>query len=83
MISIPTTPEDPVNQTLSEAPAQPVCNSAATTRYVDSEIIGAEITELCSYIYAATYRLLVLIYEFDQNCGLTFSGMYAFARHRH
>jgi hypothetical protein len=28
--------------------------------------LGAEITELCGYIYAATYRLLVLIREFDQ-----------------
>lgn len=28
--------------------------------------IGKEITQLCAYIYAATYRLLVLIREFDE-----------------
>jgi len=35
--------------------------------YVEGERLGAEITELCSYIYAATYQLLVKIREFDQN----------------
>jgi hypothetical protein len=35
-------------------------------KYLKSEVLGAEITELCSYIYAATYRLLVLIREFDE-----------------
>jgi hypothetical protein len=34
--------------------------------YDESEKLGAEITELCSYIYAATYRLLTLIREFDE-----------------
>ncbi len=28
--------------------------------------LGAEITELCSYIYAAESRLLTLIHEFDE-----------------
>jgi len=28
--------------------------------------LGSQITELCGYIYAATYRLLVLIREFDE-----------------
>ena len=32
----------------------------------DAEQLGAEITELCSYIYAAESRLLTLIREFDQ-----------------
>lgn len=32
-----------------------------------AEQLGAEITELCSYIYAAEYRLLTLIREFDEN----------------
>jgi len=32
----------------------------------DGEKLGAEITELCSYIYAATHRLLTLIREFDE-----------------
>ena len=30
------------------------------------EQLGNQITELCGYIYAATYRLLVLIREFDE-----------------
>jgi hypothetical protein len=33
--------------------------------YVQGERLGAEISELCAHIYAATYRLLVLIREFD------------------
>ncbi|MCH7538203.1 MAG: hypothetical protein IID57_10170, partial [Proteobacteria bacterium] len=38
-------------------------NPAASTRS-DAEQLGAEITELCSYIYAAESRLLTLIHEF-------------------
>ena len=34
--------------------------------YVEGAQLGDEITELCGYIYAATYRLLVLIHEFDK-----------------
>ncbi len=34
--------------------------------YSDAEQLGAEITELCSYIYAAESRLLSLIREFDE-----------------
>ncbi len=34
--------------------------------YEESARLGAEITELCSYIYAATWRLLTLIREFDE-----------------
>ena len=34
--------------------------------YVEGKNLGAEITELCAYIYAATYRLLVLIRDFDE-----------------
>jgi len=37
------------------------------TRYAEGDRLGAEITELCSYIYAATYQLLVNIREFDEN----------------
>jgi hypothetical protein len=36
-------------------------------RYIRSETLGNEITELCGYIYAATYQLLVRIREFDEN----------------
>ena len=32
----------------------------------ESEKLGDEITELCGYIYAATYHLLQLIREFDR-----------------
>jgi len=34
-------------------------------QYRRSEELGQEITELCGYIYAATYRLLEMIREFD------------------
>ena len=37
------------------------------SKYVEGDKLGAEITELCSYIYAATYQLLVKIREFDEN----------------
>ncbi len=33
----------------------------------DADQLGAEITELCSYIYAAESRLLTLIHQFDEN----------------
>lgn len=33
----------------------------------DAEQLGAEITELCSYLYAAEARLLTLIRQFDEN----------------
>jgi hypothetical protein len=39
---------------------------APVSFYAESERLGAEITELCAYIYAATYRLLTLILEFDE-----------------
>ncbi|HSD68001.1 MAG TPA: DUF222 domain-containing protein, partial [Woeseiaceae bacterium] len=39
---------------------------APVSFYDESEKLGAEITELCSYIHAATYRLLVLIRAFDE-----------------
>ncbi len=34
--------------------------------YARGEKVGAEITELCGCLYAATYRLLVLIRQFDE-----------------
>jgi Domain of unknown function (DUF222)/HNH endonuclease len=34
--------------------------------YVEGAQLGDQITELCGYIYAATYKLLVLIHEFDK-----------------
>ena len=41
-------------------------NPAESTRS-DADQLGAEITELCSYIYAAESRLLALIHRFDEN----------------
>jgi hypothetical protein len=41
-----------------EDPAESTCR--------DADQLGAEITELCSYIYAAESRLLTLIREFDE-----------------
>ena len=38
----------------------------AESTHSDAEQLGAEITELCSYIYAAESRLLTLIREFDE-----------------
>lgn len=35
--------------------------------YIRSEKLGREITELCSYIYAAKFQLLVKIHEFDRD----------------
>ncbi len=35
----------------------------------NTETLGRQITELRGYIYAATYRLLVLIREFDEQDG--------------
>jgi hypothetical protein len=37
------------------------------SRYEYADRVADEITELCGYIYAATYQLLVKIREFDQN----------------
>jgi len=34
--------------------------------YIEGEKLGDQITELCGNLYAATYRLLVLIHEFDE-----------------
>ena len=44
------------------------------------ERLGTEITELCSYIYAATYRLLVLIHGFDEAEGWAQPGLCSCAR---
>jgi hypothetical protein len=41
--------------------------SLALSRRAHSEQLGNEITELSSYIYAATYQLLVKIHEFDRD----------------
>ena len=45
------------------ASALPLTAFEGHTRQTDAEQLGAEITELCSYIYAAESRLLTLIRE--------------------
>ena len=44
-----------------------------------SKRLGAEITELCSYIYAAEHRLLTLIREFDETKGWEWLGFHSCA----
>jgi len=41
--------------------------------------LGAEITELCSYIYAAEHRLLTLVREFDEQSGWSWLGFHSCA----
>ena len=44
-----------------------------------SERLGAKITELCSYIYAAEHRLLTLVREFDEQQGWEWLGFHTCA----
>ena len=44
-----------------------------------AERLGTEITELCSYIYAAEHRLLTLIREFDEQRGWSWLGFHSCA----
>ena len=48
------------------ASALPLTECQGHADRTDAEDLGAEITELCSYIYAAESRLLTLIREFDE-----------------
>ena len=43
-----------------------VLENPANSARSDADQLGAEITELCSYIYAAESRLLTLIHQFDE-----------------
>ncbi len=43
------------------------------------DALGAEITQLCGYMYAADYRLLELIREFDEQGGWHYEGLYSCA----
>jgi hypothetical protein len=43
-----------------------ILETPAESTQTEAEQLGAEITELCSYIYAAESRLLALIREFDE-----------------
>ena len=59
---------------LSEPPVT-TASSATQSPYTHAEDLAAEITELSAYLYAATYRLLVLIHEFDRNNCWEYLGM--------
>ena len=48
------------------SPAIAILENKAESTCSDAEQLGAEITELCSYIYAAESRLLTLIHQFDE-----------------
>jgi len=43
-----------------------IVENPAESAHSDAEQLGNEITELCSYIYAAELRLLTLMVEFDE-----------------
>jgi Domain of unknown function (DUF222) len=47
--------------------------------YIRGAKLGAEITELCAYLYAATYKLLVMIREFDQDGLWKLEGVHSCA----
>jgi hypothetical protein len=47
--------------------------------YVRSATLGREITELCGHLFAATYRLLVMIREFDQDGLWQLEGVHSCA----
>lgn len=48
---------------MNPSPVATLCPDSCPS---DAEKLAAEITELCSYVYAAEYRLLCLIREFDE-----------------
>ena len=47
--------------------------------YIRGARLGAEITELCAYLYAATYKLLVMIHEFDRDGLWKLEGVHSCA----
>ena len=57
--------------TAALATVEPLTHSARP----DTEALGRQITELCGYLYAATYRLLVLIRDFDEQGGWEQAGL--------
>ena len=58
---------DPVTPATRDTPVAPAAPTPAP--FADVERLGDEIAELAAHIDAATYRLLVLIREFDQREG--------------
>jgi len=62
---------------MTNTPAVVVAHEEFTRQ--KSERLGAEITELCSHIYAAEHRLLTLIREFDEQKGWEWLGFHTCA----
>jgi len=62
---------------MANTPAVVVAHEEFTHR--KSERLGAKITDLCSYIYAAEHRLLTLIREFDEQKGWEWLGFHTCA----
>lgn len=56
-------------------PALAIVEPLSHTARPDTEALGRQITELCGYLYAATYRLLVLIRDFDEQGGWQQAGL--------
>ena len=56
-----------------------ILETTPQSTYSDAEKLGAEITELCSYIYAAESRFLSLIREFDEKGYWAQQGLFSCA----
>ena len=56
-----------------------ILETSPQSSYSDAEQLGAEITELCSYIYAAESRFLSLIREFDEKGYWAQQGLFSCA----
>jgi len=56
-----------------------IVENPAKSTPTDADQLGAEITELCSYIYAAESRLLTLIREFDEKEFWAQQGLFSCA----
>jgi len=61
------------------ATALAILPSTYDSTRAESERLGAQITELCSYIYAAEHRLLTLIRAFDEQEGWADLGFHSCA----
>ena len=66
MQSVPATIDAHAPDRRSKSPA---------TKATDTAALAAKITDLCSVIHAATYRLLVMIREFDEAGGWHLPGL--------
>ena len=60
---------DPISASLSPAAELESCSRPPVDPFGDLDRLGNEIAELSAHLQAATYRLLVLIREFDERSG--------------